>query len=124
MKILSTFLLSIALLAGCGGGEADVSARAAGAGEAAAATSDADLRTIAMTVPTMACPICVRSIRVRLRKAELRDIQIDLDTKLVRARFDPARITAVEVEALVEGQGFPVEERRTIAAEDEHEGGR
>lgn len=114
MKVLSYVLvLATFVLAACGG-EAEGPDDSAGADRAAAVAPDSILQTAVMTVPSMSCPLCVRSIRVRLEEEGLQDIRIDLETKLVRARFDPGRITAAEVEALVEGQGFPVEESRVL----------
>ncbi len=116
MKLLMyPLILATLLLPACGGGATDdPDPSATAARGSAAAAGDADLRTIVMTVPSMSCPLCARSIRVRLEEAEIQDIRIDLEAKLVRARFDPGRITAAAVEALVEGQGFPVEERRLL----------
>lgn len=100
------------LLAACGGddggpGPPDGGERVADE-TAAVAPAETDLRTLVMSVPAMSCALCVRSIRVRLEEAGLTDIDIDLATKRVQARFDPDRTTASDVEALVEGQGFPV----------------
>jgi len=103
-----TMLLVIA----CGGGEPG-NPDPATAGDQPEVEAP-DLPTVVMTVPSMSCPLCVRSIRVRLEEEGLQDVAIDLHTKLVRARFDPGRITPAEVEALVEEQGFPVEERRVV----------
>lgn len=113
MKIHACMTMLAAGLFACGGDDGHRSDGGNTAGESAASgvPSASDLKTIVMTVPSMSCPLCVRSIRARLEEAGLKDIRIDLDTKLVRARFDPARITPSEVEALVAGQGFPVEAR-------------
>lgn len=121
---LVTTLVVMALIA-CGGAEADrLDEDAPAESEAMAASASAsDLETMVMTVPGMSCPLCVRSIEHRLEQAGLQDIRIDLDTKLVRARFDPARTTISEVEALVEGQGFTVAESRILRDERREEGG-
>ena len=124
MKVfVNVLMLATFALAACGGGEAEVPDASAGADQAGAVASDVDLRTVVMTVPSMSCPLCVRSIRARLEEEGLQDIRIDLETKLVRARFDPERIAAEEVEALVEEQGFPVEERRVLERGNGLEGG-
>lgn len=125
MKLLFYVLIpATLLLTACGGGEAEDADPPAGADQPAAEVgADPDLRTIVMTVPSMFCHLCVRSIRGRLEDEGLEDIRIDLDTKIVRARFDPGRITAAEVEELVEDQGFPVAERRLLEPEAD-DGGR
>lgn len=121
---LVTTPVVMALMA-CGGAEADrLDGDAPAESEVMAASASAsDLKTIVMTVPGMSCPLCVRSIERRLEEAGLQGIRIDLDTKLVRARFDPARTTVSEVEALVEGQGFTVAESRILRDERGEEGG-
>lgn len=122
MKLLTHLMIPATLLvAACGGDEGvphplDGAARGPGdvAAEAAEAAAAADLRTIVMTVPSMSCSLCVRSIRVRLEEAGLRGIDVDLATKRVQARFDPDRLTASDVEALVESQGFAVQDSRVF----------
>lgn len=117
-------ILAALLLTACGGGETnDADPSAAAAPPSAEAAGDGDLRTIVMIVPSMSCPLCARSIRVRLEEAGVQAIRIDVEAKLVRARFDTARITAAEVEALVEGQGFPVEESRLLEPGEPDGGG-
>ena len=125
MKLPSyVLILATPLLTACAGGEAnDPDPPAAADQVGAEVAADPDLRTMVMTVPSMSCPLCVRSIRVRLEEAGLENIRIDLQTKLVQARFDPGRMTAADVEALVEGQGFPVEESRVLEPDDDPDGG-
>lgn len=111
----SALLLATTVLVACGGGEPARSERSAGSGALAAEVdSVSGAQEIVMTVPSMSCPLCVNSIRSRLENAGLGDIRIDLDTKLVRARFDSTRISADEVEGLVESQGFPVRDSRVL----------
>lgn len=109
-----SLILAAATVVACGAPEAD---EAAGdrAGEAAFhSASTAGSETIVLTVPSMSCPLCARAIEGRLREAGARDVRIDLETKRVTATFDPSGITAAEVKALVEEQGFPVTEYRLV----------
>lgn len=99
-------------LAACGSGEGD-SPEALGVGADQPAVAAQSLSTVELSVPTMSCPLCSRSIEARLKEAGLRDIAIDLRSKTVTARFDPERLDVEEIAALVEGQGFPVE-RATV----------
>ena len=109
MKVRSgALILAAGMLIGCGGTASD-EPRGNGAGEPAAeAASTAGSETFVLTVPSMSCPLCARSIEVRLREAGLRNIRIDVERKLVTVVLDPARTTVAEVKALVEAQGFPV----------------
>ncbi|MBW3553985.1 MAG: heavy-metal-associated domain-containing protein [Gemmatimonadetes bacterium] len=109
MKLRRRALILVAgMLMGCGGTGSD-EPRGNAAGEALAdSASAARSETFVLTVPSMSCPLCARSIDVRLREAGLRDIRIDLERKLVTVVLDPSRTTVAEVKALVEGQGFPV----------------
>lgn len=107
-------LFCVAALAACGGSPGE-EASGRQAGEAGAdQVAPAGYETVVMTVPSMSCPLCSRSIEARLVEEGLRDVRIDLETKIVSAAFDPARTTEDEVKALVEGQGFPVTESRTV----------
>lgn len=115
-------ILAAGMLMGCGGTGSD-EPRRDGAGEPAAdAASAARSETVVLTVPSMSCPLCARSIEVRLREAGVRDIDIDVERKLVTVVLDPSRTTVTEVKALVEGQGFPVTgSRRVVGARVELE---
>lgn len=108
-----------ASIAACGESAADGTADAAwasggdvGVSESRPAARDsgdtAALPRVTLTVPGMYCQLCTRSIEVRLTEAGLRDVTADLETKRVRARFDPRRITLPEIRSLVEGQGYEV----------------
>ena len=109
-------ILAVVLVA-CGGPSGD-GGDAAGAAQAAGPDSVLPIpdghQTLVLTVPTMSCPLCSRSIEGRLAEEGLSDVRIDLRTKNVSVVFDPARITPEEVAALVEGQGFPVTESRIL----------
>ncbi|NIU77855.1 MAG: hypothetical protein GWN71_31180 [Gammaproteobacteria bacterium] len=59
-------------------------------------------------MPGMYCELCTRSIEARLTEAGLRDVAADLETKRVRARFDPRHITVSGIRSIVEGQGYEV----------------
>ncbi|NIR46657.1 MAG: hypothetical protein GWN99_19815 [Gemmatimonadetes bacterium] len=109
-------VLLVVALAACDGRDGD-SAEAAAAGIDTVGTSAEALRTVKLIVPSMSCPLCSRSIRGRLEEAGLQDISIDLDTKIVTARFDPDRLDLDEIIALVEGQGFPVAEAEVVDRE-------
>lgn len=117
MKIRSrwTFIgaLLVTALAGCGNENGD-SPKATGAEADQSALAADDLRTLEMRVPSMSCPLCSRSIEGRLKEAGLRDIAIDLETKTVTARFDPAALDVDQIVALVEGQGFAVEKAEVM----------
>lgn len=107
-------LLAAGMLMGCGG-TGSGEPRGNGAGEAAAdPASAARSETVVLTVPSMSCALCARSIEVRLEEAGLRDIDIDLERKLVTVVLDPSRTTVAEVKALVEGQGFTVTGSRRV----------
>lgn len=111
---MSVLVVAVAAVMACGGTGTDETT-ADGAAEPVAESAPAGgAETIALTVPSMSCPLCSRSIEARLTEAGARDIRIDLDAKRVTATFDPARMTAAEVKALVEGQGFPVTESRRV----------
>lgn len=118
MVSIGMLLLVLVAHAACGGSADEVgspSRDAEGAADLAAVTG---YSTLVMTVPSMTCPLCSRSIESRLKEAGLRDIRIDLETKLVRASFDPAEMTVDGVESLVEGTGFPVAESRLLDEPD------
>lgn len=107
-------VLAAGMLMGCGGTGSD-EPRGNAAGEPPAdPVAAAHSETIVLTVPSMSCPLCARSIEARLREAELRDIAIDLEKKLVTVVLDPSRTTVADVKALVEGQGFPVTGSRRV----------
>ena len=96
-------------LAACGAEEPERADRGGGGPGAAPAAA---VSTVELVVPGMTCPLCSRAIEARLQEAGLREIAIDLETKVVSARFDPRRVTPEEVKALVEEQGFDVLELR------------
>jgi copper chaperone CopZ len=111
--------LLFASIAACGGSAADGTADSAGTSGGEVGVSEsrpaapdsgdaAALQRVTLTVPGMSCPLCTRSIEARLAEAGLRDVVADLETKRVRARFDPRRITLSEIRSLVEGQGYEV----------------
>ncbi len=111
--------LQAALVAACGGSAAEGTADTARASDsdvtAAASRSAAPdsgdtaaLQRVTLTVPGMYCELCTRSIEARLTEAGLRDVAADLETKRVRARFDPRHITVSGIRSIVEGQGYEV----------------
>ncbi|MBC7542621.1 MAG: heavy-metal-associated domain-containing protein [Candidatus Sericytochromatia bacterium] len=62
---------------------------------------------VVINVPGIACTSCARDITMRLR--ELRGIDaavVDVDHRLVRARFDDAAVTVAEMLAVIDGLGF------------------
>lgn len=110
----SVLVVAVTAVAACDGTDTGEKTAARAAQPVAESALAGGAETIALTVPSMSCPLCSRSIEARLTEAGVRDVRIDLDAKRVTATFDPARMTAAEVKALVEGQGFPVTETRPI----------
>ena len=105
-------ILAAAMLIGCGGPGGDEVRDDDAAQTTAESTPAGASETIVLTVPSMSCPLCARSIEARLEEEGVGDVVIDLGTKRVTAVFDPALITPAEISAVVEGQGFPVTESR------------
>jgi Cu+-exporting ATPase len=75
---------------------------------ASAAASVADLEQITLTVPNMACRLCARSIEHALTNAGLTSVAVDLEEKLVVARYDPELITPEAVKKIVTDLGYTV----------------
>lgn len=105
-------VLAVMVLSACGGGTPGDGGSARAELSGADAPASATLQRVTLTVPTMSCPLCARPIEKRLEEAGLQGIAIDLEKKLVTARFDPERTTVEEIRGLVEGQGYPVAEAR------------
>ena len=105
-------VLVFVALSACGGGAPEDGEEAGAELSRAGATASTSLQRVTMTVPTMSCPLCAKPIEKRLEEAGLHGIEIDLENKLVTARFDPGRTTVEEIRGLVEGQGYPVAEAR------------
>lgn len=105
-------ILLVVALAACGGAASGETGGGEVGQEAGAAAPSAHLEKVTFTVPSMSCPLCSRPIEARLEEAGLRDVDIDLDAKLVAVRFDPERMSVDDIRSLVEGQGFPVTETK------------
>lgn len=102
-------LVLVVVASSCGRAGDKVQADGVGREPASQEADSTVFRAVIMRVPGMTCPLCVESIRSRLQEAGLPAIEIDLETKLVEARFDPRRTTPEQIRAMVEEQGFPVE---------------
>lgn len=72
----------------------------------------AELRSIRLHVPDMACGLCARPIERRLEALGLREVKADLETKWVTGRYDPARLTPDSIRSSVEELKFRVAEVR------------
>ncbi len=111
LAALLPFLCLLALSA-C----SDVPAADAGSNASASVAAEpapaAGLRPIALRVPDMACRLCARPIEANLARMGVRDVRVDLDSKWVTGRFDPARLTPEAIRARIEALKFRVAEVR------------
>lgn len=103
---LARLAILFALVLGLGGLEGLTGDRIQDLSAQSAAVEE--LRTIVLHVPDMACQMCARPIAHHLTELGVKDIRIDLKTKLVAGRFDPEHLTQEAIRTRVEKLGFRV----------------
>lgn len=81
----------------------------AGAGAPVAATATSP---IALRVPDISCRLCAAPIEHHLREMGVQEVEVDVRSKWVTGRFDPARLTPAGIRAKIEGLRFRVTEVR------------
>lgn len=100
LAILFPLVLGFGISEGVHGGQIhDLSAQSIAAEE---------MELITLHVPDMSCRMCAKPIAHHLNEMGVEEIKIDLKTKLVTGRFDPARLTPDAIRTRIEKLGFRV----------------
>ncbi len=66
-------------------------------------------KTLERTAPDISCDHCVKTITQALNALTgVGAVEVDIDTKRVRAAFDPDLVDEQRIEAALEEEGYPV----------------
>lgn len=97
-------MLALFLLAGC----SDEPGASINTGNQVPAAEDAtERREVVLSIPGMNCPMCPITVRRALSGIDgVYEAEADLETRQVRAVFDPARTDVDALIAAVENSGF------------------
>ena len=66
-------------------------------------------KEITLTAPDISCGHCVQTVQNAVGGLEgVEFVQADVDSKHVKVRFDPERVSQARIEAVMEDEGYPV----------------
>ena len=67
------------------------------------------METITYTAPDISCEHCQHAIEVAVGALSgVQAVQVDIPSKEVAVRYDPARVTTSQIESTLEEEGYPV----------------
>jgi copper ion binding protein len=62
------------------------------------------------TAPAISCEHCQRAIESAVGAlAGVQEVHVEIPSKRVEVRFDPARVSAEQIEAVMDEEGYPVQ---------------
>ena len=68
------------------------------------------LERVTLTAPDISCSHCVATVNKALGNlAGVRQVATSEQTKQIAVEFDPARVSLAQIEAVLDGEGYPVQ---------------
>jgi copper chaperone len=68
------------------------------------------METISYTAPTISCAHCQHAIEEAVGALPgVAQVRVDIPTKRVEVRYDPARLTATQIESTLDEEGYPAQ---------------
>jgi copper chaperone len=68
------------------------------------------METVSYTAPAISCAHCQHAIEEAVGALPgVQQVQVDIPTKRVEVRYDPARLTTTQIASTLDEEGYPVQ---------------
>jgi copper chaperone len=68
------------------------------------------METVTYTAPAISCEHCQHAIESAVGALPgVQEVHVEIPTKRVEVRFDPRRVNAVQIEGVLDEEGYPVQ---------------